>query len=196
MTFKNIFKLFLIAIFVIGIVNFAYADSGPTIGESQAKSIAQNYLSSHNLPYKVTTATELIQIKNRQTGSTKWVTPSQWDSMTGNNKFKPEEDPNFEWEYAANYNTAWKVATVDSQGKGTGSIWVNAETGKITKTELKSPTTQSNSTKSNNNDNTTQSINTTAQVPQEATNNNTWIIAALILVVIVIGAGYWMYSRR
>lgn len=194
---NNIFKLFLILIFVVGILNYAYADSGPSIGENQAKNIAKGYLTSHNLPYTVISATELIKIKNRQTGSTKWVSPSQWDSMTGNNKFKPDEDPNFQWEYAGNYNIAWKVATVNSQGTGTGSIWVNAETGAIITTELKSPDVQNNTSNDNKSNETNQTVNATNQTNQVPPNNNTWmVITAIVAVIIIIGAGYWFYSRR
>ena len=50
MIFKNIFKLFLVTIIVIGLLNFVYADSGPTIGANQAQITAKDYLSSHNLP--------------------------------------------------------------------------------------------------------------------------------------------------
>ncbi|MBI5679279.1 MAG: hypothetical protein HZC47_00040 [Methanobacterium sp.] len=138
----------------------------------------------------------MIQIKNRQTGSTKWVTPSQWDSMTGGNKFKPDEDPTFQWEYVSEGFGAWKVATVDSQGKGTGSIYVNDQTGKITKTELKAVTTQTNSTKSNNTNPANATTNATNQTAPGTSNNNTWIIIGIIIVIIIIGAGYWMYSRR
>lgn len=86
----------------------------------------------------------------------------------------------------------WKVSTVDSQGKGTGSIWVNSETGKITKTELKTVTAPNNTANQTANATT----NATNETTSGTSNNNTWIIIGIIIVVIVIGAGYWMYSRR
>ncbi|MDD3984372.1 MAG: hypothetical protein PHY59_00410 [Methanobacterium sp.] len=36
-------------------MNFAYADTGPNIGPNQAQKIAQNYLNTHNFPYKANT---------------------------------------------------------------------------------------------------------------------------------------------
>lgn len=39
----------------MGIMNFAYADTGPNIGPNQAQKIAQNYLNTHNFPYKANT---------------------------------------------------------------------------------------------------------------------------------------------
>ncbi len=51
MAIKNIFKLLVIFILIITILNCSYANAGPEIGPNQAKIIAQDYLNSHNLHY-------------------------------------------------------------------------------------------------------------------------------------------------
>jgi hypothetical protein len=132
MRIKNVFGIFLMSIFVLGTISFCYADSGPNIGINQAKSIANSYLQSHNLPYKVTTATWMIYIKNKQTGKIKLVSVEKWDAMTGGNKER-SADPNFLWTYADTTLSWWKVAIADPQGQRVGTIWINAETGKILK---------------------------------------------------------------
>ncbi|WP_424354680.1 hypothetical protein [Methanobacterium sp. MBAC-LM] len=80
MALKNIFKIFLITIFVMGILNLAYADSGPTIGANQAKTIAQNYLNAHNLPYTAVTPgwdDWKTKVKDTKTGEVKWIPQSE-----------------------------------------------------------------------------------------------------------------------
>lgn len=196
MAYKGILKIFLITIFLIGTISFAYADSGPTIGENQVKTIAKEYLNSHNLPYKVTTATWMVKIINRKTGNTKWVSWDQWGVMTGDNKFKPD-DPTFEWDYVqTGSNTAWKVNAVNSQGDGVGNIWINDETGKVFKTDLKPVNTQNTTTKNNTDSNIPITSNITSPTPQDTSGNNTWIILGAVLLVVILGAGYWFYSRR
>ena len=131
MRIKNVSRIFLMSILVMGTISLCYADSGPTIGINQAKSIANNYIQSHNLPYKVTTATWMIYIKNKETGKVKLVSTTEWDRMTGGNKFI--DDPNFPWTYAGYKYSWWKVAIADPQGNRVGTLWINAETGKILK---------------------------------------------------------------
>ena len=83
MALKSIFGLFLMIIFVIGTLNFAYANGGPIVGENQAKQSAQNYLNTNNLPYTAVTPNwdDLqVKIKDTKTGEIKWIPMSKYDS--------------------------------------------------------------------------------------------------------------------
>lgn len=198
MKIKCVLMIFLITIFLIAILNSVYADNGPKIGENQAKKIAQNYLNSNKLPYTVTTIVDLVEIKNKKTGETKWVTWPQWQNMSQGYYLNNHDDPgfeNYEWAragiYTINktvYDTSWKITVVDNNGNNVGNIWINDITGDITTINLKSV----NNTNSNQT-NTTNSTNTANQVPQ-ANNNNLWIIGAIVIVIIAAG-GYWFYKK-
>ena len=195
MAFKSIFKLLAISILIITILNCSYADSGPYVGENQAKHVAQNYLNSHNLPYKVTTTTYMIQLDDYwKTNHTKWITSSQLDTMRENNE-------TFEGEPVDNYvgsgtPFAWKVHVANSQGKEIGSIWIDVYgNGEIMKIDL-----PGNNQKANiqTNNQTTNSTNQTSPEPNSqsgSSGNTTGIIFGIIILLIAIGAGYFMYTR-
>jgi hypothetical protein len=184
---KNIFKIFLIMIFVVGILNFTYADSGPNIGANQAKTSAQSYLNSHNLPYTAVTPSIdawQVKVKDTKTGEIKWIQFS----------IAKADSPDFggpgRYDWIEGINDAWIVQVNDKNGKNVGRIYVDAETGKILKPILNEPT---NSTKNENT--TTNTTNTTNQVPPAST-NSTGIILATALIIIIAGTGYWFYSKR
>jgi hypothetical protein len=186
---KNIFKLFLIAIFVMGILNSTYADSGPTLGPNQAKTIAQNYLNSHNLPYTAVTPGDdawKAKVKDKKTGAEKWIPVSEAKG----------DSPDFggpgKYEWVSGYNTAWVVQVNDKSGKNVGRIYIDSEKGNVLKAILDPipPTSQNQSTPTNAN-NTTNATTPTSQ----GSDNNTTIIAGVIILIVVIGVGYFMYSR-
>ncbi|MDI6724112.1 MAG: hypothetical protein QMD61_05645 [Methanobacterium sp.] len=189
---KNIFSIFLILIFVFGILNSACADSGPNIGANQAKSIAQNYLNSHKLPYKAVTPgldNWQVKVKDTKTGETKWIPFN----------VAKEDSPDFggpgRYEWIEGINSTWIVHVNDNSGKSVGKIYVDSETGKITGTELRSPHNAHNA--SNNSTDSNQTDNVTTQTsPASSSGNNTGIILGIIVVLVIVGAGYWMYSRR
>lgn len=191
MALKNIFKILLIAIFVMGILNFVYADSGPNLGANQAKKIAQDYLNSHNLPYKAATPDDDAwqkKVKDTKTGGVKWIQFGTWK----------EDLPDFggpgRYTAVEGINDAWIVQVNDKNGKNVGRIYVDAETGKILKPIINEPKTNS-TTNENTTANTTNTANTTAQIPQESSGNNTGIILGVVILIIIVGAGYFMYTR-
>lgn len=191
---KNIFKIFLITIFVMGILNFVYADSGPTIGANQAKIIAQNYLNAHNLPYTAVTpgwADWKTKVKDTKTGEVKWIPQSEAKG----------DSPDFggpgKYEWVSGYNSSWVVQVNDKNGKNVGRIYIDSENGNVLKTILDpvSTTNQNQSTPTNIN-NSFNPTNTTNQASQGQVSNNTWLILGVIILLVIVGAGYWMYSRR
>ncbi len=186
---KTIFKLFLIAIFVIGILNFAYADSGPTLGANQAQKIAQNYLNSHNLHYTAVTPgwdDWKAKIKDKKTGAEKWIPVSEAKG----------DSPDFggpgKYEWVSGYNTAWVIQVNDKNGKNVGRIYIDSENGNILKAILDpvSSTNQNQSTPT-----TANTTNATAPTSQGSSGNSNILIAGIIILIVVIGAGYFMYSR-
>lgn len=188
MALKNIFKIFLIAVFVMGILNFAYADTGPYTGENQAKNIAQNYLNSHNSHYKVITATKMYELNDQKTNHVKWISSSQLDIMRKNNEtFEGEPVDNY---VGSGMNLAWKVNIANSEGKEIGNIWIDVYEAKIIKINL--PSNNQNDTNSNK---TVNATDTTIPTSQEPSGNNTGIIFGAITLIGVIGAGYFMYTR-
>ena len=187
MVFKSIFNFLIISILIIAILNCSYADTGPYVGENQAKTVAQDYLNSHGLPYKVTAATYMIELCSyRETNHTKWVSSSQFDTMRKNNEtFEGESVDNY---YGSGTPCAWKVNVANSQGKEIGNIWIDVYgTGKIIKINL--PHNQNTQNVSTN------STNTTIPVSQGSSGNNTGIMLGIIILIIAIGVGYFMYSK-
>lgn len=133
MELKKGFQIFLVLIIVFGLFNFAYADSGPTIGANQAKNIAQNYLNSHNLPYTAVTPgwdDWKAKVKDTKTGAEKWIPVSEAKG----------DSPDFggpgRYQWVEGYNDAWVVQVNNQNGKNVGRIYVDAETGKVLKAIL------------------------------------------------------------
>ena len=187
---NNIFKIFLIIIFVFGILNFAYADSGPTLGANQAKTIAQNYLNSHNLPYTAVTPSIddwKVKVKDTKTGEVKWIPQS----------VAKGDSPDFggpgRYDWISGYNSTWVVQVNDKNGKNVGRIYIDSENGKVLKAIL-DPVSQANGTPvSTNNINNTNNV--TPQTSQGSSGNNTWIILGAVILIVIVGAGYFIYSR-
>lgn len=180
MKIKGVLMIFLITIFLIAILNSVYADHSPTIGENQAKKIAQNYLNSQGLPYKVTAAAYVTDIQNKKTGAIKWISIDQAANMTG---FYAKEDinetylSNFQWKYAGSSpderrsGYVWKVSVINSQESYIGAIYVDSLSGNIFKTDLNSV----NNTNSNQTINATNTTNQTSN-PQEPANTSEIIL--------------------
>jgi len=190
MTLKNIFKILLLALFVIGTLNFAYADSGPTLGANQAKKIAQDYLNSHNLPYTAVTPgwdDWKTKVKDTKTGEVKWIPES----------VAKGDSPDFggpgRYEWIEGYNSSWVVQVNNKNGKNVGRIYIDSENGKVLKAIL-DPMSQTNDTSANTT-NSDDAANNTTQTPQESSGNNTWLIFGAIILIIIVGAGYFMYTR-
>ena len=204
MKIKGVLMIFLITIFLIAILNSVYADTSPTIGENQAKKIAQNYLNSHNLPYKVAAANIVLDIKNKKTGAIKWVSSDQAKNLTGTyikeGPLPQDLASNYQWDYAPSSSLeerpsayVWKVSVINSQESNVGAIYIDSESGKIFKTDLK-PVNNTNSNQALNATNTTNVTNQTS-TPQEPS-NTAGIILATSAIILVAGAGYWIYNRR
>lgn len=156
MKLKNSLPIFLALVLVFGFFNVVYADSGPTIGANQAQKIAQNYLNSHNLPYKALTPgwdAWKAKVIVMSTGEQKWLPLSQvkGDLMDDNGKYQ----------MVPGYNTAWVVQVNNQNGKNVGRIYVDAETGAV----LKAILDQSNQSKNVDTfeTNSTPNTNQTAQ---------------------------------
>lgn len=184
---KSIFKFFLLAIFVMGILNYSYADSGPTIGANQAKKIAQDYLNSHNLPYRALTPggdAWKAKVKDTKTGAEKWIPVS--DAI--------EDSPDFggpgKYEWVSGYNTAWVVQINDKNRKNVGRIYVDAENGKVLKAIL-DPVAQTDQNQSTS----TNTTNASTPASQGPSDNNAGIMFGIIILIIVMGAGYFIYRR-
>jgi len=200
--FKDIFKLFLIMIIAIGLLNVVYADSGPTIGENQAKITAQDYLNSHNLHYTAATHGDdswQIKVKDTKTGEIKWIPFETYDGQFPT----PNSEPTGNERYSDIYGvpTAW-IVQINDNWKNVGQIYINDETGEILKVVingkiLENTMPQGNQTyedkyaSTNSND----TIDTTDQ-PQNTPDNTTWIILAVVSVLIIAGAGYWLKIRK
>ena len=179
---------------MIGILNFAYADSGPTIGANQAKTIAQSYLNTHNLPYTAVTPgwdDWKTKVKDTKTGEVKWIPQSEAKG----------DSPDFggpgKYEWVSGYNSSWVVQVNDKNGKNVGRIYIDSENGNVLKAILDpASTANQNQSTSTNTNNTFNPTNATNQASQGQTRNNTGLIISIIILLVVVGAGYWMYSRR
>ena len=201
MAIKSIFKLAIITILIITILNCAYADTGPSIGENQAKTIAQNYLNSHNLPYTAVTPNGNIwyyYVKNTKTGEKEWISINTFihddPEFGGPGIYKKVFD---------NMYGVWLVQVNCRDGKNAGTIYIDGETGKILKFTVprKSQTTNLSKTVANTAPkNTTNITNATSQTFPESNSKsepsgvNTGIFS-IIALIIAIGAGYFMYTR-
>lgn len=155
MELKNVLKMFLVLIFVLGIFGVVYADSGPTLGANQAQKIAQNYLKANNLPYTAVTpgwSDWKAKVTDTKTGAQKWIPMSEAKG----------DSPDFggpgRYTWVEGYNSAWVVQVNNQNGKNVGRIYVDAETGKV----LKAIIDQGNSNASTDNFNAT-AKNQTAQ---------------------------------
>ena len=203
MAIKSIFKILVITILIITILNCAYADTGPTIGENQAKTIAQDYLNSHNLPYTAITPDGNIwyyYVKDTKTGEKEWISIETFihddTEFGGPGKYKKVFD---------NMYGVWLVQVNNKNGKTVGTIYVDGETGKILKVTI----SQKSQTKSLSNTitknlskpkNTTNTTNLTSQTFPESSQSgpsgvNTGTMFGIIALIIAIGAGYFMYTR-
>ncbi|HEX3013574.1 MAG TPA: hypothetical protein VHO92_04815 [Methanobacterium sp.] len=201
MAIKSIFKILVLSILIITILNCTYADTGPTIGENQAKTIAQNYLNSHNLTYTAITPNGNIwyyYVKDTKTGEKEWISINTFihddPEFGGPGIYKKVFD---------NMYGVWLVQVTNKNGKHAGTIYVDGETGKILKVAVpkKSQTKDLSKTTTENTTNTTNMTNATGQTfpksnsQSESSSNNTGIIFGIITLIIAIGAGYFMYTR-
>ena len=194
MTFRDILKVFLIMIFVIGTLNFVYANGGPVIGENQARSSAQNYLNSHNLPYSATTPgwDDLkVKVNDTQTGEVKWIPVAVADedqfNSSGETRYK-----------VVDAYPVWMIQINDKNGKNVGQIRVDCNTGEVLKVNVDPAAI--NIQKQSKPSNFTNAANTTALDPPGPLNNNIGFnigfILGLIILIIVVGTGYWTYNKR
>lgn len=205
MAIKSIFKFAIITILIITILNCAYADTGPTIGENQAKIIAQNYLNSYNLHYTAITPNGNVwyyYVKDTKTGEKEWISIDTFvhddPEFGGPGRYKKVFD---------NMYGVWLVQINNNNGKYAGTIYVDGETGKILKVAIPQKTqikTQSKTTENlstpKNTKNTTNTTNLTSQTfpessQSEPSGNNTGIISSIIALIVAIGAGYFIYTR-
>ncbi len=126
MKLKNIFRLFLIIIFVAGSLNFAYANGGPVIGENQAKKVAQNYLNSNNLSYTaITHGWDDLQVNaiDTKTGQIKWIPVSVAD----------EDSLKQDRYHLIDGDLVWIVQVNDKNNESVGQIYVDANTAEVIK---------------------------------------------------------------
>lgn len=120
--------IFLTAIFIIGTLNFAYANGGPEIGPNQAKKIAQNYLNANNLPYTAITPGNddwQIEVKGNKTGEVKWISVPEYQSNL------PDSSGNFKYELIDG-NPIW-IVHVNDKNETIGQIYVDTNTGTVLK---------------------------------------------------------------
>ena len=194
MAIKSIFKISLMAILIITILNCTYADTGPYVGENQAKTIAQSYLTSHNLPYKVTTTTQMYKLDNyKKPRHIRWVSSSQLDNKSDTFEGVPLGD------YVGSGTlVAWKVNIANSDDKEIGNIWINVDgNGDIIKIDLPN-NKQNTKIQSNTNSNQTNTTNQTfpeSNSPSDPLGSDAGIIFGIIILIIVLGAGYFMYTK-
>lgn len=190
--FKDISKLFLIPIIVIGFLNFAYADSGPTIGANQAQITASNYLSSHNLHYTAVTPDDndwQIKVNDTKTGEVKWITMSEYS------KDMYEHGGSDRYMSIQNVPTVW-IVHVNDNWKSVGQIYIDSETGEILKVVINGKTLENMIKEGNQTNDLSASTNADNSVPQEASDNTIRIVLSIIILIAVIGVGYWIYSNR
>ena len=191
MALKNIFKFFLMAIIVMGILNFSYADSGPTVGPNQAKNTAQNYINSHNLHYTAVTPkwdAWKAKVKDVKTGAEKWIPVDE----------AKKDSPDFggpgKYKGVSGYHTTWIVQVNNMNGKNVGKIYIDAENGKILKTSINTVFQTRNPT-STNAIGAVNEANSANQNSQGSSGPNAGIIYSILLLISTIGAGYFMYNR-
>lgn len=192
MALKNMFKLFLIAIIVMGILNFSYADTGPTVGPNQAKNTAQNYLNSHNLPYSAITPNWdawKAKVKDVKTGVEKWIPVDE----------AKKDSPDFggpgKYKGVSGYNTTWTVQINNKNGKNVGKIYIDAENGKILKTSIDPVSQASKPTASTNAVSVVNGDSSANQNSQGSSGHNTGVIYSILLLISTICAGYFTYNR-
>ena len=210
MAIKSIFKISIITILIITILNCSYANAGPEIGPNQAKIIAQDYLTSHNLHYIAVTPNWdawKFYVKDTKTGEKKWLPfDTVWSDLpdVGGPGIYESIPSIFNNEYGV-----WFVQINDKNGTNVGRIYVDDTTGKILKvtvpqksqTKNLSKTTTENTITPKNTTNTTNTTNSTSPIlpgsnsQSEPSGNNTGIIFGIIILITAIGAGYFMYTR-
>jgi len=122
MYLKNFAKLLSI-LTVLVFLGTVSADSGPIIERAQATALAQDYLDSKGLPYTAMTPAYSdwkAKVRVNKTGEVKWIPFGEYkeDAFEGTGKY----------EYIAD---AWVVRVRDSSGNIVGTIYVDAESGKI-----------------------------------------------------------------
>lgn len=186
MALKNIFKLFLMAIIVMGILNFSYADSGPTVGPNHAKNTAQSYLNSHNLPYTAVTPNWnawKAKVKDVKTGAEKWI------PVDAAKRDSPDFGGPGKYKGVPGYNTSWIVQVSDKNGKNVGRIYIDSENGKTLKTII-DPVSQTNG-------NPSTSINAISAVngANQTSQGSSSIMYSIIILISTFGAGYFIYTR-
>jgi hypothetical protein len=194
MTFRDILKVLLIVIFVTGTLNFVYANGGPVVGQNQARSSAQSYLNSHNIPYSAITPKwdDLkVKVNDTQIGEVKWIPVAVVDEDQFNSSRKTR------YEIVDAY-PVWMIQINDKNGKNVGQIRVDCNTGEVLKVNVDpvSITSQKQSKPAN----FTHAVNTGASISPEPSSSNIgfnigFILGAIILVIVVC-TGYWAYSKR
>lgn len=202
MAIKSTFKIAVISILIITVLNCAYADTGPTIGENQAKTIAQDYLNSHNLHYTAITPNGNIwyyYVKDTKTGEKEWISIDTFihddPEFGGPGRYKKVFDDMY---------GVWLVQ-ISKNGKNAGTIYVDGETGKILKVTISQKSQINNLSKTtvrsiSTPKNTTNATSLTSQTFPESnqsgpSDNNTGIIYGIITLIIALGAGYFIYTR-
>ena len=196
MAIKSIFRLLVISILIITILNCTYADTGPQIGPNQAKSIAQKYLNSHNLPYTAITPdwnAWKFYIKDTKTGEKKWLSAD----------VVMEDSPDFDGpgRYKSipsvfdDKSGVWFVQVNNKNGKAVGQIYVDADSGKVLKVKTSQKSQTKNLSVPTNTTNVTDKTNTTIPVSPGSSGNNTGIIFGIFLLISAIGASYFMYTK-
>ena len=209
MAIRIIFKILLIAILIITILNCSYANAGPQIGPNKAKTVPQDYLNSHSLLYIALTPNWdawKFYVKDTKTGEKKWLPfDTVWSDMpdVGGPGIYKNIPSIFNNEYGM-----WFVQVNDKNGKNVGQIYVDDTTGKILKVTVPqksqaknlSKTTTKSAITPKNTTNTTNTANLTGQTFPESNSrsdssgNNTEIIS-IIALIIAIGASYLIYTK-
>lgn len=194
MTVRDIFKIVLIVIFVIGALNFVYGNGGPVVGENQARSSAQSYLNFHDLPYTAVTPRwdDLkVKVNDTEIGEVKWIPVSVVDEDQFNSSGKTR------YEIVDAY-PVWMIEIDDKNGKNVGQIRVDCNTAEVLKVNVDPvPITSQKQAKPGN---FTHAANITASISPEPSNNGTgfnigFALGAIILMIVIV-TGYWTYSRR
>ncbi|MEN6292849.1 MAG: hypothetical protein ABFC34_01345 [Methanobacterium sp.] len=194
MTFRDILKIFLVMILVIGTLSFVYANGGPVVGENQARTSAQSYLNSNNLPYSAITPRwdDLkVKVNDMKTGEVKWMSISVVDEDQFNSTGKTR------YEIIDAY-PVWMIQINDKNGKNVGQIRVDCNTGEVLKVNVDPvPLTSQKQSKPAN---FTHAANTTALILPEPSNDNIGFnigfILGVIILIIVVGTGYWAYIKK
>ncbi len=197
MAIKSIFKALVIVILIITILDCSYADTGPQVGPNQAKTIAQNYLNTYNLPYTAVTPNLdawKYKAKDTKTGEVKWMSISEWKNYEFNEPTNASIEYLNRYKSISNYS-AWVVKVNDKDRKNIGQIYVDDTTGKILKVTVPQQKSQTKASKPTNTTNVTNTTNGTVPISQGSSGNNTGLIYGIIALIIAIGAGYLIYTR-